>query len=68
MEILFLLPLEKFNLDRVKPNESKKEEEEIPPDPRYICQLVARGAGGNATSGTSASRKKGVFWQFNESS
>lgn len=27
-EIFALLPLEKFNLDRVKPDESKKEEEE----------------------------------------
>lgn len=28
MEIFSLLPLEKFNLDRVKPDKSKKEEEE----------------------------------------
>lgn len=28
VEIFFLLPLEKFNLDRVKPDESKKEDEE----------------------------------------
>lgn len=28
MEIFSLLPLEKFNLDRVKPDDSKKEDEE----------------------------------------
>lgn len=150
VEIFSLLPLEKFNLDRVKPDESKKEEEErrryrlIPrtfanwlqafailasvigekaPDNcsalfcyldsigeahrvyggmawlRYDEQFRQRkavrpsirwdhkdislwmklmtsarvgnqffqgGAGGTSTSGQSASRKKGVCWQFNE--